>query len=158
MKRKLFGAFIIITLICSAISYGILQYTFSRGMRSGKLVKISKKGVFLKTYEGTLDLGSGDQLTWHFSIHDDKLGDQLVAQSGKNVSLEYRELIFKLFYETKYDVEAWKLDGVSVDYDYLCRLVNFIRKNSSVVNYLRPMIEREDRDLLSKIRDCQKTN
>ncbi len=156
MKRKLFGAFLMLTLLLGAISYGVLQYTFSRGMRSGKLVKVSKKGVIFKTYEGTLDLGSGDMLTWQFSVHDDKLGEQLVAQTGKMVSLEYRELLFKLFYETKYDVEGWKLEGKSVDLDYLCRLVTFIRKNSSVVSFLRPMIEREDRELLERIRECQK--
>lgn len=156
MKRKIFGAFTILILLLSLISYGVLQYTFSRGMRSGKLVKVSKKGLILKTYEGTLDLGSGDQLTWNFSIHDDNLGDQLVGQIGKKVSLEYRELLFKLFYESKYDVVSWNLEGSSVDLDYLCRLTNFIRSNSSIVNYLREKIKNEDPDLLQKIRSCQK--
>lgn len=158
MKRKLFGAFTIVIILLSLIGFGVLQYTFSSGMRSGKLVKVSKKGLLLKTYEGTLDLGSGDQLTWKFSIHEDKLGEQLVSQIGKQVSLEYRELLFKLFYETKYDVISWKLEGTSVDLDYLCRLVGYLKQNSSVVNYLRSKIENEDKELLKRIRECQKTD
>ncbi len=155
MKRKLFSIFTIIIILLSLIGYGVLEYTFSRGMRSGKLVKVSKKGLLLKTYEGTLDLGSGDQLTWNFSAHDDKLGEQLVSQIGKQVSLEYRELLFKLFYETKYDVVSWKLEGASVDLDYLCRLVNYLRENSSIVNYIREKIEVDDKVLLKRIRECQ---
>jgi len=156
MKRKIIGAFIVIFLILGAISYGVIQYSFSHGVRSGKLVKLSKKGIFYKTYEGTLDLGSGDQLTWQFSIHDDTLGDQLVKQTGKFVRLEYRELLWKLFFATKYDVEAWSLEGESQDLNYLCRLVNLMRSNSSIVNYLRPIILKEDSELLEKIRSCQK--
>lgn len=156
MKRKIIGAFIVIFIILGAISYGIVQYSFSHGVRSGKLVKLSQKGVFYKTYEGTLDLGSGDELTWQFSIHDDDLGDQLVKQTGKFVRLEYRELLFKLFFGTKYDVESWSLEGESNDLEYLCRLVNIMRSNASIVNYLRPMIQKEDSELLKKIRSCQK--
>jgi len=156
LKRKIIGILSILVLLLALISYAVTQYTYSRGVRSGRLVKLSKKGILLKTYEGTLDLGSGDKLTWGFSIHDSQLGDQLVQQTGKIVSLEYRELLFKLFYATKYDVESWKLVGESNDMQYFCRLVNFVRKNSSIVSYLRPLIEREDSELLAKIRSCQK--
>ncbi|OIQ20520.1 MAG: hypothetical protein BM556_00835 [Bacteriovorax sp. MedPE-SWde] len=156
MKRKIIGAFVVIFIILGAISYGVVQYSFSHGVRSGKLVKLSQKGVLFKTYEGTLDLGSGDELTWQFSIHDDALGEQLVKQTGQTVRLEYRELLYKLFFGTKYDVEGWSLVGESNDLNYLCRLVDIMRSNSSIVNYLRPLLEKEDTELLKKIRACQK--
>ncbi|EQC51670.1 hypothetical protein [Bacteriovorax sp. DB6_IX] len=156
MKRKIIGAFVIIFIILGVLTYGVTQYSFSHGVRSGKLVKLSKKGVLYKTYEGTLDLGSGDGLTWQFSVHNDDLGDQLVNQTGKYVRLEYRELLFKLFFGTKYDVESWSLEGESQDLNYLCRLVDIMRTNSSIVNFLRPIIEKEDAELLKKIRSCQK--
>jgi hypothetical protein len=156
LKKKIFSILFILMILLVAVGYGVTQYTYSRGVRSGKLVKLSKKGLLLKTYEGTLDLGSGDQLTWTFSVHDNELGEQLVAQTGRKVRLEYRELLFKLFYVTKYDVEAWSLEGDSLDLDYLCRLVNYIRDNASIVNYLRPIIERQDAELLEKIKSCQK--
>lgn len=156
MKRKIIGAFVIIFIILGVLTYGVTQYSFSHGVRSGKLVKLSKKGVLYKTYEGTLDLGSGEGLTWHFSVHNDDLGDQLVAQTGKYVRLEYRELLFKLFFGTKHDVESWSLEGESQDLNYLCRLVDIMRTNSSIVNFLRPIIEKEDAELLKKIRSCQK--
>lgn len=156
MKGKIIGAFLFIFILIGAIGFAVTQYSFSRGVRSGKLVKVSKKGVLLKTYEGTLDLGSGDGLTWEFSVHDDVIGEQLVSQTGRFVRLEYRELLYKVFYGTKYDVETWALEGQSVDTDYLCRLVNIMRRNATIVNHLRPIIKQEDNELLKAMRKCQK--
>ena len=94
MKLKI-SLFIILSLIALAsISYGLVSIPYSQGVRSGTLVKLSKKGILYSTYEGTLDLGSGDQLTWNFSIHDKKVGEQLVSLSGKKVKLNYDELFF----------------------------------------------------------------
>ena len=92
MKIKIIFIFSIALIILGTISYGLLNYPYSEGVRSGKLVKISKKGVVYPTYEGTLDLGSGDQLTWNFSVHSRDVGDKLVKQSGKQVKLQYDEL------------------------------------------------------------------
>ena len=120
-------------------------------------MKLSRKGFLPKTWEGTLDLGSGDRLTWDFSVHDDEIGEKLKAQSGKMVNLEYRELLWKLFYNTKYDVTSWSLnDRGENDVNLLCRFVAVLRKDKAIVEKIRPMIERYDLGLLSKIRECQK--
>ena len=98
MKNKIILASILLLAILGAGTFGVLTHSYSNGVRTGKLVKLSKRGMLLKTYEGTLDLGSGDKLTWDFSIHDDKLGAELLKHTGQIVQLEYREILFKLFY------------------------------------------------------------
>lgn len=158
MKKKLFAWAILILIIGSAVSYGILQYSYSNGQRTGKLVKLSKKGFFPKTYEGTLDLGSGDQLTWQFSVHDEKLGEQLTNLSGRMVTLEYRELLWKIFYDTKYDVIGFKMADIpeAGGTKLLCRFVQVLRQDKNIVEQIRPLILKHDPDLLTEIRNCQR--
>ncbi len=156
MKKKILGWLLFFILISTAISYGVLQYSYSNGQRTGRLVKLSKKGFFPKTYEGTLDLGSGDRLTWDFSIHDEKLGKQIIGHSGKMITLEYRELLWKILYETKYDVTGFKLiDQGTSSTEFLCRFVQVLRQNKKLVEAIRPMILRYDFELLPHIQKCQ---
>jgi hypothetical protein len=156
MKKKIIGWSVLFILLFCGISYGILQYSYSTGQRSGKLVKISKKGFLPKTYEGTLDLGSGDALTWQFSVHDESLGEQLTSLSGQNVTLEYRELLWRIFYETKYDITGYKvMDDRRDSNKSLCRLVHVLRQDRNIVEQIRPMIQNFAPDLLNKIRNCQ---
>lgn len=157
MKKKIILVLIILTGLFALVGWAILSFPVSDGVRAGKLVKVTKKGVLFKTYEGTLDLGSGDNLTWDFSVHDDELGRELQKFSGKQVTLDYKELLFKVFYESKYDVISVKKVIESSDpKELLCRLVNILRKNGSVVRFIRPMIQLDDPDLLDQIRECQK--
>ena len=129
-------------------------------MRSGKLVKLSKKGILYPTYEGILDLGSGDKLTWEFSVHDKKLGEELTKHSGSMVKLEYDELFFKVLFETKYNVISYELvqpKGLATSIDKrFCRLVNVMRRSLPVVNTIRENIMKFDKDLLNEVRKCQK--
>ena len=158
MKKKIFGWLILILLIICGISYGILQYSYSQGQRTGKLVKLSKKGFLPKTYEGTLDLGSGDALTWDFSVHDEKLGEQILELSGKTLTLEYRELLWKIFYDTKYDIIGFKQvsDSNENSVKLLCRFVEVLRQDKNIVEQIRPLLLKYDSELLEKIRKCQK--
>lgn len=155
MKKFLIKALIVISIILGIGSYVLTHYTLSRGVRAGKLVKISQTGIIFKTYEGTIDLGSGNDLTWQFSIHDKDLGEQLAQEIGKTLRLEYRVIPLKLFYTTPYDVVSWGFDGVAQDLNFLCRLVEFMRENSSVVSYLRPIIQERDAELFRNIKLCQ---
>lgn len=154
MKKKLFmGLFVILTLaILSGVF--ILNYGYSTGNRMGKLVKLSRVGYFLKTYEGTLDLGSGDQLTWQFSIHDDKIGEELMQQTGKMIRLNYKEHLFRLFYRTKYNVTNWEHNRGG-EHDFLCRFVEVVRQRPDVVEVLRPLLMSQDQELLREIKRCQ---
>ncbi|MDD0853406.1 hypothetical protein HBN50_09870 [Halobacteriovorax sp. GB3] len=156
MKKKIFFVFLILIAIFAAIGWGILSFPVSNGLRAGKLVKITKKGVLFKTYEGTLDLGSGDHLTWDFSVHDDALGREMQNFSGQQVKLEYKEHLFRVFYSSKYDITSVKrIDDGQHPKVLLCRLVNILRKNGSVVRFIRPMIKLEDPELLNVMRECQ---
>lgn len=156
MKKNIILSLVVLGLLTTGLGYLFLTYTYSSGHRVGKLVKLSKKGFVPKTWEGIMDLGSGDQLTWQFSVHKDDIGHELSKHSGKMVRLEYRELLWKVFYETKYDVIAWKIIRPEEEMTLLCRLVNIMRKNSAIVEMTRPLIEEFDQDLMINIRECQR--
>jgi hypothetical protein len=156
MKKKIISILLLLSLVSAGVCYLVLNYNYSQGNRVGKLVKLSKKGFFPKTWEGTLDLGSGDRLTWDFSVHSDELAEKLLKQSGKMVNLEYRELLFKVFYLTEYDVMSFSLnDKDENDKNMFCRFVAVLRKQKSIVELIRPMILEHDRELLEDIRECQ---
>ena len=156
MKIKV-SLFVVLSLILLAgISYGLISIPYSQGVRSGTLVKLSKKGILYSTYEGTLDLGSGDQLTWNFSIHDKKVGEQLVSLSGKKVKLNYDELFFKLFYETKYNVKDFNIVNQGQDDSSICELVNVLRKFPRIVKVIGKELEVAHPKILKKVRACQR--
>ncbi len=146
---------IIVVVLAVAAVYILLTFSYSSGYRTGRLVKLSRKGFVIKTYEGTLDLGSGDKLTWDFSIHDDDLGDNLVKHTGMIVRLEYKEHLYKLFYQSKYNVTNWYLvTNEHQKSSLFCRMVNILRSNTKVVDLIRPMVVSNDPSLLEQIRKC----
>jgi hypothetical protein len=156
MKKKIILILFIILGITSTIAWGLLNYGYSNGVRSGKLVKLSRKGFLFKTYEGTLDLGSGDKLTWDFSVHDEEIGEDLVTHTGQMVSLEYEEILHRIIYRTKYNVLSFKrIRPEGADKGYFCRLVNLLRKKRTVVEAVKPLIEQFDPSLMVDIKECQ---
>ena len=93
--------FLLVAAVVSAIAYMLYaSYTYSEGTRTGTLVKVSKKGMMLKTYEGQLNLGgfsTGDDgivgNIWNFSVKDDRVYQKLKTMEGKQVTLHYDEII-----------------------------------------------------------------
>ena len=79
--------------------YGWGNMTYSTGTRSGQLMKLSRKGYVLKTYEGQLFLGvyTPNQPTmapgniWEFSVKNREVYEQIQALEGKQVKLYYKE-------------------------------------------------------------------
>jgi len=76
------------------------NYTYSEGSRTGYLIKMSRKGNVLKTYEGQLNLGGfkaeGDDSNiignvWNFSVKEEFLYKELGELEGKKVTIKYRE-------------------------------------------------------------------
>ena len=74
---------------------------YSTGTRAGTVMKVSKKGVLIKTYEGMLDIGTIND-PWEFSVES---GDTEVLRplesaqsSGERVQLHYREKFAKFFW------------------------------------------------------------
>ncbi|MBI2518945.1 MAG: hypothetical protein HYV97_00945 [Bdellovibrio sp.] len=158
MKRKIiFGLFFLFALSLLVV-WAVLSYPYSSGSRSGRLVRLSQKGWVLKTYEGTLDLGSGDNLTWNFSVRDSKLGAELSKSMGERVTLKYKELIAPIIYETKYNVTGFQVDlAVTPEArGILCRFVNVIRNYPELTAQIRAILERDDVEMLKTIRQqCQ---
>ncbi|HAT76235.1 MAG TPA: 6-phosphogluconate dehydrogenase [Flavobacterium sp.] len=90
--------FIVITigiLLLSGIGYFTVLYnaTYSEGVRSGELIKFSKKGVVFKTYEGELSQGISGAQIFSFSVldSDEKVISDLKEMEGNYVKLTYVE-------------------------------------------------------------------
>ena len=76
--------------------------TYSEGTRSGYLIKVSKKGVVFKTFEGQLNLGGVNSSEgmdaivqnkmWDFSMVDEEVFMELMEVQGKYVTVSYRQV------------------------------------------------------------------
>jgi uncharacterized protein YwgA len=111
---------ILIFLLLAAIAIFSFAYwgSYSEGVRSGMVVKISKKGFIFKTYEGQLNLqtfgaNKSPNLvseSFEFSVGGDQ--DEVIKMleeaslSGERVSLKYVEQLVKFPWrgDTKYFV------------------------------------------------------
>ena len=93
--------------------YVFAGMTYSEGTRSGVLIKISKKGVLFKTYEGELALsGVGGYMfnpkeqgnVWAFSVKDKSVYQKMDQFEGRAVALDYKETFRTFFWwgETRY--------------------------------------------------------
>lgn len=95
----LFGLFLLYFLFVYYVSY-------SEGVRSGELIKFSKKGVVFKTWEGEISQGISGAQIFRFSVEDNKkeIIDKLELYQGRYVKLNYKERYAKLFWlgDTKY--------------------------------------------------------
>lgn len=88
--------------------YILWDYPVSTGKRTGNLVKLSEKGKVLPTWEGTVDLGSGDKLTFDFSVRNEELAKEMFDFEGQAVSIYYQEHFLGWPRTTKYDVIRWR--------------------------------------------------
>lgn len=88
---------------------------YSEGVRAGKLVKFSNKGVLFKTWEGEISQGVSDSQTFVFSVEDKEkqVIEDLKAYQGKFVKLNYFERFKKLIWlgDTKYFITEVELQN-----------------------------------------------
>ncbi|MCO4819628.1 MAG: 6-phosphogluconate dehydrogenase [Bacteroidetes bacterium] len=118
MFKKILLWLLFITIAVSTLIFTFVIYVnFSEGKRAGELIKMSKKGVMFKTYEGQLNTGgfsegNGDITSsiWHFSVkssNDEVLQDiDNAIDGGYRVKLYYEEKYMNVFFlgDTKYFV------------------------------------------------------
>jgi len=112
MKRFLIQFFLILVIFGAAF-YAFNYYVpYSEGFRTGKLIKLSRKGIIFKTWEGELSLGIGHDQRWAFSIEpsEKELLEKLKEYQGKTVRISYVERFWRIPWlgDTKYfakDVE-----------------------------------------------------
>jgi hypothetical protein len=117
--RKIIIIISLIVVVITGLFFLIANYTYSEGNRAGVVVKFSKKGYLLKTYEGELNMGGMGNLPntaqmnmlWNFSVNDQAVADTLMNLEGRKVSLHYKEIIKNMPWqgETKYFVDGVKL-------------------------------------------------
>jgi hypothetical protein len=113
--RKFFIWIMAIAVLALLGYFGIANITYSEGVRAGSVIKISKKGVFIKTYEGELAMSSvggymmqPNQMgnTWSFSVKNKAVFEKIISMEGKQVTLKYKEKMrtFPWLGETRYFV------------------------------------------------------
>ena len=105
--RKFKFIFITVVLFGVAGYFTFIHYvTFSEGYRSGELIKFSRKGVLVKTWEGEISQGISGAQIFKFSVQDDQ--QEVIAKmkdfQGKYVKVTYKERYATFFWlgDTKY--------------------------------------------------------
>jgi len=94
MLRKILFIFITTVVLAIVGYFSFLYYvTYSEGVRSGELIKISSKGMLFKTYEGELSQGISGARIFTFSVldKDAKVIDDLKELQGQYVKVTYVE-------------------------------------------------------------------
>jgi hypothetical protein len=125
-KRHFFRNLLIILILMAAGLYAFLYFSiYDEGVRAGNVVRVSKKGIAFKTYEGQLNLQSFGALkgaspfaeTFDFSVEKSKPEVvrelEAVALSGERVNLHYIKRYAKFPWrgETKYFIIGVEREG-----------------------------------------------
>lgn len=124
-RRFFKRSFLILFLFLVAIVCFLYFGTYDEGVRAGNVVRISKKGIVFKTYEGQLNLQSFGALkgttpfaeTFDFSVINSKEDVvrelEAVALSGDRVNLHYIKRYAKFPWrgKTKYFITEVEREG-----------------------------------------------
>lgn len=107
----------ILAIIFALFTVGFLSYfTFiyyvsvSEGIRSGELIRLSHKGIVVKTWEGELSQGISGAQIFKFSVldSDKEVIEQMKTLQGQYVKLTYVEKYRTFFWwgETRYFIKT----------------------------------------------------
>lgn len=152
MKKAIF--LIIFVLSLWGTKWALWDMKVSSGKIVGHLTHITKKGKipFLKTWEGTVDEGSGDKLTTYFSVKDENLAKNLFTYEGKDVVLYYDEHLLGWPRKTKLVVFSWKRKKEVVKLNESKTLE--ILEKTLFCSFLGSLLPNED--LYQKVKDYMK--
>ncbi|WP_026777114.1 hypothetical protein [Polaribacter sp. Hel_I_88] len=105
--KKIVGVLISTAIIITILYYLFIYFvTYSTGVRSGELIKISRKGVIVKTWEGEISQGISGAQIFTFSVEDknEQVIENLQKYQGRYVKLSYKERYTTFFWlgDTKY--------------------------------------------------------
>ena len=110
---------IVILLLAIVIFVFLNVANYSSGFRAGVPTKVSKRGIIIKTYEGTMNIGGltnsaqgAIPTTWDFTVK--KSADSVIAKMDMAILNENR---VKLMYEEKYVRFFWYGDTKYFVYD-----------------------------------------
>ena len=106
MKKIIFLILLAVTLCFGAYCAFIYYVPYSEGVRSGELIKISRKGVLMKTWEGEISQGISGAQIFSFSVldKDKEVIEKLKEYQGQYVKVNYVERYATFFWlgDTKY--------------------------------------------------------
>jgi hypothetical protein len=98
--KKFFTILLLVVLVLVAVWYAWHFYwVFGEGVKAGQLNNFVKKGYVFKTYEGKLiqagfqggQPGSVQSNEFRFSVANESVAAKLMANSGKDFELHYKE-------------------------------------------------------------------
>lgn len=105
--KKFFLYVILLATLVTTLYFTFVYYVpYSEGVRSGELIKISKKGYVIKTWEGEVSQGISGAQVFQFSVMDNHptVIDSLKKLQGNFVKVEYIERYRTFFWwgDTRY--------------------------------------------------------
>lgn len=101
MLRKIIFYLTFLLVIVSICYFAFIYYaTYSEGVRSGELIKISSKGYVFKTWEGEVSQGISGAQIFSFSVLD---SEKKVIQDLKDLQGQY----VKVSYIERYRTFPW---------------------------------------------------
>jgi hypothetical protein len=106
--KWLVGSVLGLVLLLAAYTWVMLHWSYSTGERAGYVQKISRKGVFCKTWEGEVALVSMPGTVaekFEFSVRDDAVAEAIQKSLGSRVTLVYEQhvgLPTRCFGDTQY--------------------------------------------------------
>ena len=105
--KKILSIILVVIFLMAGLFYAFVYYIpYSEGVRSGELIKISHKGVLIKTWEGEISQGISGAQIFKFSVEDNQKEAiyDLQQLQGKYVKVNYKERYSSFFWlgDTKY--------------------------------------------------------
>lgn len=115
MRRHLWKVVAVLVIVLAIAGYFRYWWVFGTGVKAGELNYVVHKGVLFKTYEGKMiqtgirsQAGSLQSFEFLFSVESDAVAQELMANSGKQFNLHYREYLAALPWRghSKYVVDS----------------------------------------------------
>ncbi|MBK6342387.1 MAG: hypothetical protein IPF41_07315 [Flavobacteriales bacterium] len=115
MRRHLWKIAAVLAIVLAVAGYFRYWWVFGTGVKAGELNYVVHKGVLFKTYEGKMiqtgvrsQAGTLQSFEFLFSVEHDAVAQQLMANSGKQFNLHYREYLAALPWRghSKYVVDS----------------------------------------------------
>ena len=94
-KRKIIWTFFTVIIVALVVFiYWRYYFVFAEGTKAGQLNTFQRKGMLFKTYEGKI-IQSGFRANvqsneFDFSVTDERIAQQLLNSSGREVELHYK--------------------------------------------------------------------
>jgi hypothetical protein len=103
MRQHLWKIVLTLVLILTAVVYFRYFWVFGTGAKAGELNYLVHKGVMFKTYEGKMiqtgirsQNGTLESFEFIFSVQDERIAQQLMANSGNQFNLHYKQYLAAL--------------------------------------------------------------